>query len=71
MLSTTSHSRASQALPTIPKEPIDQFVNRPVSAEAVNTASIAFKKARIERTLGAELSHHMGYAVGTDKPIDA
>jgi putative transposase len=33
------------ALPTIPKELIDQFVTGPMSAQAVNAASIAFKKA--------------------------
>jgi transposase-like protein len=28
----------------------------------------AFKKALIERALGAEMSHHLGYAVRADKP---
>jgi len=55
-------------LPTIPKELLDQFVNGPMSAEAVNAASMAFKKALIERALGAELTHHLGYAAGADKP---
>jgi putative transposase len=50
------------ALPTIPKELIDQFVKGPMSADAVNAASMAFKKALIERALGAELSHHLGQA---------
>jgi len=57
-------------LPTIPKELIDQFVNGPMSAEAVNAASMAFKKALIERALGAELTHHLGYAAGADKPSE-
>jgi putative transposase len=56
------------ALPTIPKELIDQFVTGPMSAEAVNAASIAFKKALIERALGGELSHHLGYVAGALKP---
>jgi len=59
------------ALPAIPKELIDQFVSGPMSAEAVNAASMAFKKALIERALGAELSHHLGYAPGTAKPEEA
>jgi putative transposase len=59
------------ALPSIPKELIDQFVTGPMSAEAVNAASVAFKKALLERALGAELSHHLGYAPGTAKPEDA
>jgi len=52
------------ALPAIPKELIDQFVQGPMTAEAVNAASLAFKKALIERALGAELTHHLGYPAG-------
>jgi putative transposase len=55
-------------MPSIPKELIDQFVTGPMSAEAVNAASMAFKKALIERALGGELSHHLGYAPGAAKP---
>ena len=71
MPSKPQKAKAAQALPTIPKELIDQFVNGPMSAEAVNAASMAFKKALIERALGAELTHHLGYAPGADKPEDA
>ena len=67
----TRKPAAAPVLPTIPKELIDQFVNGPMSAEAVNAASMAFKKALIERALGAELTHHLGYAAGADKPVDA
>ena len=59
------------ALPEIPEELIDQFVKGPMSAEAVNAASMAFKKALIERALGAELSHHLGYPAGAAKPEEA
>jgi transposase-like protein len=58
-------------MPSIPKELIDQFVTGPMSAEAVQEISSAFKKALIERALGAELSHHLGYPPGADKPEDA
>ena len=58
-------------LPRIPKEVIDQLVSGPMTAEAVNAASMAFKKALIERALGAELSHHLGYPPGAEKPADA
>ena len=51
-------------LPSIPKELIDEFVKGPMSAEAVNAASLVFKKALIERALGAELSHHLRYPAG-------
>ncbi|MBC5784433.1 IS256 family transposase [Ramlibacter sp. USB13] len=50
----------SAALPKIPKELIDQFVSGPMTGEAVNAATMAFKKALIERALGAELGHHLG-----------
>ena len=56
------------ALPSIPKELIDQFVSGPMTGEAVNEATAAFKKALIERALGAEMSHHLGYPSGASKP---
>ena len=59
------------ALPSIPKELIDHFVTGPMTGEAVNAASVAFKKALIERALGAELSHHLGYPAGGVRPGDA
>ena len=68
---TKAAEAALAAMPSIPKELIDQFVTGPMSAQAVNAASMAFKKALIERALGAELSHHLGYAPGADKPEDA
>ncbi|BFO56195.1 hypothetical protein AVXHC19_29980 [Acidovorax sacchari] len=39
-----------------------------MTGEAVNAASMAFKKALIERALGAELGHHLGYPSGANKP---
>ncbi len=69
---TTKAAEAAAAkLPIIPKELIDQFVTGPMSPEAVQAASMAFKKALIERALGAELSHHLGYQPGAAKPEDA
>ena len=68
MPSKTSKQKAAAALPIIPKEFIDRMVSGPMDAEAINAASMAFKKALIERALGAELSHHLGYPPGADKP---
>ena len=68
MPSKTSKKKPAVTLPAIPKDIIDQFVSGPMTAEAVNAASMAFKKALIERALGAELSHHLGYPPGADKP---
>ena len=71
MPSKTSKKKPIAVLPSIPKELIDQVVSGPMDAEAVNAASMAFKKALIERILGAELSHHLGYSLGADKPDEA
>jgi transposase-like protein len=72
MPSKTKKLAASAAnLPTIPKELIDQFVSGPMTGEAVNDACLAFKKALIERALGAEMGLHLGYPPGGAKPAEA
>jgi len=58
-------------LPSIPADLVDQFVKGPMTAEAVQDLSMAFKKALIERALGAELGHHLGYPPGGDRPEQA
>ena len=68
---TRSVVTAGTALPSIPKELIDHFVTGPMSAEAIHDISFAFRKALIERALGGELTHHLGYPPGADKPEDA
>lgn len=60
--------RAVAKLPSIPRELVDLFLTGPMTGEAINDAGIAFKKALIEASLNAELSHHLGYAAGSDKP---
>jgi putative transposase len=57
--------------PPVPKELLDHFMSGPMTGEAVNSATLAFKKALIERVLNAELSHHLGYGPGSDKPEEA
>jgi len=61
----------ARVLPKIPPELLDQLVKGPMTAEDVQDASQAFKKALIERALGAEMSHHLGYPAGADKPETA
>src|SRR5271165_3469889 len=61
-------SRDVAKLPSIPKELVDRFLTGPMTGEAINKAGVAFKKALIEASLNAELSHHLGYAPGADKP---
>lgn len=54
MPSKTSKKKPVVTLPSIPKELIDQMVSGLMDAEAVNAASMAFKKALIERILGGQ-----------------
>ncbi|MBK5373057.1 IS256 family transposase [Pseudomonas sp. TH43] len=62
---------AKRDLPSIPKELIDQFLSETMSAEAIQDAAMAFKKALIERALGAELGLHLGYPQGAERPEDS
>ncbi len=59
------------ALPAIPAELLEQFGNGPMTAEAINAATLALKKALIERALGGEMNHHLGYPPGAAKPANA
>jgi putative transposase len=60
---------SAEILAPIPADVLDQIVrDGPLTAADVETATRRFKKALIERALGAELSHHLGYASGTPKP---
>lgn len=70
MPSKRNKPTVDMTLPDIPKELLDQFVTGPMTAEAVEAATRKFKKAIIERALGAEMSHHLGYAPGETKPED-
>ena len=58
-------------LPAIPAELLEQFGNGPMTAEAINAATLALKKALIERALGGEMNHHLGYSPGAAKPANA
>src|SRR5437773_5172640 len=56
-------------LAPVPSEILDQFVRQgPISHEELDAAVRRFKKAIIERALGGELTHHLGYAPGETKP---
>jgi transposase-like protein len=58
-------------LPSVPSEILDQFVGQgPISPEELDAAVRHFKKAIIERALGGELTHHLGYPPGGEKPDD-
>src|ERR1700744_4972249 len=55
-------------LPSIPKELVERFLTGSMTQEAINAAGLAFKQALIEASLNAELSHHLGYRPGEEKP---
>lgn len=58
-------------LAPVPSEILDQFVRQgPISPEELDAAVRRFKKALIERALGGELTHHLGYPPGGTKPTD-
>jgi putative transposase len=61
----------SASLAPVPSEILDHFVRQgPISPEELEEAVRRFKKAIIERALGGELTHHLGYPVGGTKPDD-
>jgi len=58
-------------LAPVPAEILDQFIGRgAISHEELDAAVRRFKKAIIERALGGELTHHLGYPPGGSKPED-
>jgi putative transposase len=69
---TKTTAMADQAAqPQIPSELLDQLVTGPMTAGQVQGLFDQFKKALLERALGAEMSHHLGYAPGQAKPEGA
>jgi putative transposase len=64
-----SERRAAEVLAPIPAELLNQVVpDRPLTPGDVDAVMRRFKKAILERALGAELTHHLGYAPGAVKP---
>ena len=62
----TRTSKPTDVLETI----LDQFAGpaRPMSHGEVEAITTQFKKAMVERMLGGELTHHVGYPPGGEKP---
>lgn len=56
------------SLPQIPPELLEQLVSGPMSAESLEAMFRELKKAVIERAMHAELTHHLGYAAGAERP---
>lgn len=55
-------------LPEVPRELLDQFITGPMTAASLDAVMRKFKKAFLERALGAEMTHHLGYEAGSEKP---
>jgi hypothetical protein len=52
----------------VPKELLDQLVKGPMTQGDLDTLFRSLKKAVIERAMNAEMTGHLGYAAGEDKP---
>lgn len=59
------------SVPAIAPELLDSLVTGPVTAENFAELVLSFKKALLERALGGELTHHLGYGRGESKPEEA
>jgi len=55
-------------LPEMPAELIEQLVQGPMTPSEVQDLFLSFQKAVIERAMSAEMSYHLGYKPGQDKP---
>lgn len=55
-------------LPASAQQMLDELVTGPMTPEAVQDTFMLLKKALIERALGAELGHHLGYGTGQARP---
>jgi putative transposase len=62
---------ADAAMPQIPQELLEKLIPGPVTPAQFEDIFLRFKKAFMERALGAEMTHHLGYAGGQAKPTGA
>jgi putative transposase len=57
-------------LPKISSKVLDELVPGPMTPGDIEDVMRDFKKALIERSLGAEMNHHLGYSSGATKPSE-
>ena len=63
--------KPAEKLAPVADEVLDQFGPAAgMSMEDINAATRRLKRALVERILGGELTHHLGYAPGETKPDD-
>ena len=66
-----TEKRAAGVYPKLPKELLDLLPDGVMTAGQIEEITGTLKKALIERALGAELSHHLGYGSGGERPAEA
>lgn len=69
--SKTTAASGKAALPQLTKQMLEELIPGPVTKEQFTDIFENFKKAFIERAMGAEMSHHLGYDAGQAKPEGA
>ena len=65
----TTAAADNAAQPQFSTQLLDQLVPGPMTPGQMQGIFEQFKKALFERALGAEMSHHLGYAAGQVKLI--
>jgi len=65
----TSAAAQKAEHPQIPAELLEQLIPGPVTPAEFEDIFGRFKKAFMERALGAEMSQHLGYKAGEAKPV--
>ncbi len=63
-------ARNAPALTPEMQAALDALISAPMTGSEVNDLTARLKRAIIERALNAEMSLHLGYAPGEDKPAD-
>ena len=56
------------ALPQLSQQMLEELIPGPVTKEQFEDIFLNFKRAFIERAMGAEMNQHLGYGVGQSKP---
>ena len=68
---TNTAAADKTALPQFSTELLEKLVPAPITPGQFEELVLQFKKALIQRAMGAEMSHHLGYSPGQDKPAGA
>ena len=64
----TAAASGKAVLPQLSQQMLEELIPGPVTKEQFTDIFENFKKAFIERAMSAEMSHHLGYDPGQDKP---